>query len=359
MSFVPGATPPALGNNPGTFAPQIMGPPAGAGPASFAPHVMGAPPAPGAGPASFAPQVMGPPAGPTSFAPQVMGPPAGAGPASFAPQVMGPPQAGFAPPPPTSQPGFVPQVMGVPQGGFGAQGLAPPPADPAASGGGATPGQHNATPLVTPRAALPFDPALPFVQQAAQPAPTAPSDPAMAMPPPPAMGAPMGPPPGADGAGTADPGLAASPWNRGNTGLDRDLLPSAMLAPSPEPAPASKRPLHAAARVPDAPSRAPWIIVGVLVIVAVAGGIVALQIRARRAAEGPIAVPAGGATATDDTPADTAAATAQPTASARPAPVVRPVRPRAASDDPYADVPVAPSKPKPATAPHRVFGTEN
>jgi hypothetical protein len=262
-----------------------------------------------------------------------MGPPPGAAPpasTSFAPQVMGPPPGA---------PGFAPQVMGAPT---------------------AAPSQPNATPLATPRAALPFEPALPFAQQGAQPPfpAAASSDPALPPPPaPPAMGAPMAAPPGERA--TQDAGLAASPWNRGNAGLDRDLLPSAMLAPPPEPAPMSKRPGHAGAPAPDAPSRAPWIIVGVLVLVAIGGGVVALQVRARRAADGPIAVPANGATASDDAPAETASPTAQPTASARPVPVARPVaRPKAGSDDPYADVPVVPSKPKPA-APHRVFGTEN
>jgi hypothetical protein len=165
---------------------------------------------------------------------------------------------------------------------------------------------------------------------------------------------------------TAADDLAASPWNRANQpSFNRDLLPSAMASPASEPAPASKRPTQTPAAATNEPSRAPWIIVGVLVLVAIAGGVLAFQIHARKSADGQIAVPAGGIpSATDDAPADSAApAVSATTAAPRPPPVVRPFKPKAASDDPYDDVPVSrprkPAAPAPATAPHRVFGTEN
>ncbi len=175
------------------------------------------------------------------------------------------------------------------------------------------------------------------------------------------MGVSMGAAPPAPAAAEVD-GLAASPWNTGNNaGFNRDLLPSAMLAPAPEPLPAAKqaRPGPAA----EAPSRTPWIVVGVLVLVAVAGGVAVFLIRAHQGKDGQIAVPAGGATV-DDTPSDTAAPTATATATATAvAPVVRPVvRPRPVVDDPYADPYGGGRRPAPApapTAPHRLFGTEN
>jgi hypothetical protein len=160
--------------------------------------------------------------------------------------------------------------------------------------------------------------------------------------------------------------LASSPWNRGNqASFNRDLLPSAMASPASEPAPPSKRPTQAPAQATNEPSRAPWIIVGVLVLVAIAGGVLAFQIHARKSADGQIAVPAGGVpSATEDTPADSAPAVSATSAPRPAAPVVRPYKPKAASDDPYDDVPVSRPKraapsPAPATAPHRVFGTEN
>jgi len=179
------------------------------------------------------------------------------------------------------------------------------------------------------------------------------------------MGAPMGAAPAAP---PTDDGLAASPWNTANNpGFNRDLLPSAMVAPAPEPPP-SKRPDKHPEPAAEAPSRTPWIIVGVLVLVAVAGGVAVLQIRGRHGKDGQIAVPAGATTADDDTPADTEAPTAT-TATAKPkaAPVVHPVyRPKPVNnEDPYAD-PYGPSRSRPASpaptptvAPHRIFGTEN
>ncbi len=192
------------------------------------------------------------------------------------------------------------------------------------------------------------------------------------------MGAPMGPVavPGGAGIGAAAPaednGLAASPWNTGNmAGFNRDLLPSAMVAPAPEPPPVSRR--AAAAPVAEEPSRAPWIIVGVLVVVAIASGVAVFQIRGRQGKDGQIAVPAGAGTATDDTPADSApvasASAGSPSGAPRVAAPVRPVvKPKAYVDDPYGDAPATP-KPHPAqtatpagvpgSAPHRLFGSEN
>ncbi len=184
----------------------------------------------------------------------------------------------------------------------------------------------------------------------------------------------MGAPPVA-AAPAADDGLAASPWNTANNpGFNRDLLPSAMLAPPPEPPSSVKKaPAQAKPVAGEEPSRAPWIIVGVLVLVAIAGGVAVFQIRAHQGKDGQIAIPAGGATATaDDTPAEPAPTAT--TSAVRAAPIVRPVfRPRpAVADDPYSDVPVRPSNPgrtaspaspspttPPTAAPHRIFGTEN
>jgi hypothetical protein len=200
------------------------------------------------------------------------------------------------------------------------------------------------------------------------------SPPAASPPGAPAPAAPAGAPsePGAaPAAGSGSPGaaddLAASPWNTANNlgGLNRDLLPSAMVSVEREP------PAKAAARaeaLAETPSRAPWIIVGVLAVIAIAGGIVTVVMLKRPGSNGQIAIPAG-AGAVDDTPADTApsaSASAAPTA----APVVHPVvRPKSYLDDPYGDTPASPrsrgaptSGPAPAqpTAnPHRVFGTEN
>jgi hypothetical protein len=258
---------------------------------------------------------------PQGFAPQVMGAPQG-----FAPQVMGPPQ------------GFAPQVMGA------------PPAPPVVAQ--APTAMPAPVPLAATHTPLPVG-----------------SDPDA--PPPPAMGTPMGVTPeqlaasGALQSSGADD-LAASPWNRANQpSFNRDLLPSAMASPASEPAPPSKRPTQTPAQATNEPSRAPWIIVGVLVLVAIAGGVLAFQIHARRSDDGQIAVPGGGVpSATEDTPADSAPAVSATTAP-RSAPVVRPYKPKPASDDPYDDVPVSRPKksaapsPAPATAPHRVFGTEN
>jgi hypothetical protein len=94
------------------------------------------------------------------------------------------------------------------------------------------------------------------------------------------------------------------------------------------------------------PSRAPWIIVGVLVVVAIAGGVAAFQIRAHRAADGQIAVPAGGATAVDDNNTPTESAASASATAARRAPPPRPVKQRN-PDDPYDDVPVVPRSPRP------------
>ena len=113
------------------------------------------------------------------------------------------------------------------------------------------------------------------------------------------------------------------------------------------------------------PSRAPWIIVGVLALVAVAGAILVVQLARRDRSSGQIAIPAS-VGSIDDAPVDTAPTT---TASASAAPVVRrPVRPKSYLDDPYADThvparPKATAAPPPAptttAAPHRLFGTEN
>ena len=126
------------------------------------------------------------------------------------------------------------------------------------------------------------------------------------------------------------------------------------------------------APVPEGPSRAPWIIVGVLVVVAIAGGVAVFQIRGRQGKDGQIEVPAGAGTA-EDTPADSAPVASASAGSANGAPrVLAPVRPvakpKAFLDDPYGDTPANP-KPRPAptatpagvpgSAPHRLFGSEN
>ena len=286
--------------------------------------------APSGHPAPFAPQVMGSP--PASFAPQVMG----TSPGSFAPQVMG-----------TSPGSFAPQVMGA---------VAPAPMAP-------VPPMAPASPAGDPSAAgfAPY-PGAPVVA-------------------PPQMGAPLEPPPSPAASGAAlgaaapadDPGLAASPWNTGNmAGFNRDLLPSAMVAPPPEAPLVARR--GAAAALAEEPSRAPWIIVGVLVLVAIAGGVAVFQIRGSQGKDGQIAVPAGGSTATtDDTPADSApAASASAGSAGGPTRAVAPVRPvakpKAFVDDPYGDAPPS-ARPRPAptatpagspgSAPHRLFGSEN
>jgi hypothetical protein len=142
------------------------------------------------------------------------------------------------------------------------------------------------------------------------------------------------------------------------------------MAVAPEPPPATK----AAAKpepIAEEPSRAPWIIVGVLVLVAVAGGITVWKIRAGRGADGQIVVPGGGTAQADDTPTDTAAPTGTASTSAAP---VHHAAPKAKTylDDPYSDAPAnpQPSRPRataaptqapaaPTAAPHRLFGTEN
>lgn len=132
-----------------------------------------------------------------------------------------------------------------------------------------------------------------------------------------------------------------------------------MLAPAP---PRDEAPKPAARPEPPAtPSRAPWIIVGVLAVVAIAGVILVVKLASKDRGTGQIAIPMG-ATSADDAPADTAPTT---TASATAAPVHhRPVKPKTYLDDPYADTPT-PSRPKPTAAPtataapHRLFGTEN
>jgi hypothetical protein len=318
-------------------------------------------PAGGDAPKPFAPMVMGPPSG--SFAPQVMGPPSG----SFAPQVMGPPPVTVAPshpeePKPSAAPASTPEPV--------------PPA-----------------PISSPFEPTGGDAAL--VAAFAGEAP-----PAEAGPAPPAMLAPMGEspaaangeavatpaapglvdPPAEKAAPSADDELAASPWNRANNpGLNRDLLPSAMVAAAPEPPAASKK----AARAPvhEVPSRTPWVIVGLLVVVAIAGGVAVFMIQGQRGSGsgGPIAVPAGRQTSNnDDTPAATAApsvtATATATATAvvapRPLSTYRPGGPlpfkggagKAPSDDPYSDTPSRGKSPAPGAtstaAKGRIFGSD-
>jgi hypothetical protein len=294
------------------FAPQRMGtaPPATAPPAAampFAPQAMG-----GGAATPFAPQRMG--GAPPGFAPQVMGTaPPGAAPGGFAPQAM----AAATP--------FAPQVMGGAPGGFAPQAMAP-----------------QAAPAPAP--------------SLSQPVPSQPP-PGEAVPAPPAMEAPPAAP-------AEDGGLAASPWNTGNiAGFNRDLLPSAMAAPEPERAPASMKASARPKLAPEEPSRTPWIIVGVLVLVAIAGGVAVFQIRGRHGADGPIAVQvrAGAGDAPEDT-----APTATASASATVAPIVRPVvKPRTFLDDPYGDLPPTPGRPRATAAPsatqapHRLFGTEN
>jgi hypothetical protein len=187
-------------------------------------------------------------------------------------------------------------------------------------------------------------------------------------PPAPAMGAAMGAAP------SADDELAASPWNRANNpGLNRDLLPSAMITSAPEPSPPSKK--AAKPLAPEEPSRAPWIIVGLLVVVAaIAGGVAVFLIKGKQGPGGPIAVPAGAQTSTtDDGPADTSAPTVAATASAAPKPTqhYRPAAPptvkaKPLADDPYADVPSSGGRGRSATpsssptaAKGRVFGVDN
>jgi hypothetical protein len=168
-----------------------------------------------------------------------------------------------------------------------------------------------------------------------------------------------------------DDEIAASPWNKvNNPGFNRELLPSAM-AVAPEPPPVAK----AAAKpepVAEGPSRAPWIIAGVLVLVAAAGGVAVWKIRAGRGSDGQIVVPGGGTAQADDTPADSAAPAASSSASAGPVHRYAP-KPKTYLDDPYADTPsgTQPSRPKatsapaqapttaPTAAPHRLFGSEN
>jgi hypothetical protein len=156
--------------------------------------------------------------------------------------------------------------------------------------------------------------------------------------------------------------LAASPWNTANNlSFNRALLPSAMVAA--EPLPEAKKPSRELA--PEVPSRMPWIIVGLLVLVAIASGVAVFLIRGKHGGDGQIAVPAGGSTTLPDEPtAETAAPTTTVSAAAprpvptyRPPPVVKPkpVVPSNNDDDPYGGTTRKPSGP----APHRIFGTEN
>jgi hypothetical protein len=140
-----------------------------------------------------------------------------------------------------------------------------------------------------------------------------------------------------------------------------------VAAERPEP-PEAKPNAKKAEPAADEPSRTPWIIVGILVLVAAGAGVAVWQITKSRSRDGQIAVPAGGVATTDDTsePAPTTSA------SASAAPVYRPPpKPKSFLDDPYADIPTpatpkkAPSSaptsaPAPtATAKNRLFGTEN
>lgn len=275
----------------------------------------------------FAPQAM--PAQP-SFAPQVMGsPPARA----FAPQVMGQaPVTPFAPQamaPAPQAPAFAPQVMGT------------APVSPAP---------------YAPPAAMP-------------PAAAAPSHEAFA------PGAPAG---GAQVEPEDDGGLAASPWNTANSpSFNRDLLPSAMLAPAPTPEPTAK-PTGRAGAVDAGASRGPWIIVGALVLIALAGAIAVVKFSRRTTSSGVIVVTAAPGVPEEPT-ADSA--TAATSSSATPSSVQRPLppRPRLPPDDPRLDgyrkprpagitppspMPASPPvSPPPATppqaAPRRLFGVEN
>ena len=261
----------------------------------------------------------------TPFAPQAMAPAPGGYPP--APSAPGQPALPFAPAPAPSSP---------------AAGSYPPAPGTAASG---LPFAAPAAPAAPPTPSAPTAPAVPDASVASGAAPEA------AAAPPPA-------------AAEDDAGLAASPWNTsGGLGLNRDLLPSAMLAPAPPREAATGRPAARPEPVAETPSRAPWIVVGVLAVVAVVGAILVVQLAKKDRGSGQIAIPAG-ASSIEDAPVDTAPTM---TATATAAPVVRqPVKPKTYLDDPYADVPVRPkghaapsSAPTPTAAPHRLFGTEN
>ncbi len=354
--------PQVMGSPPGApqaFAPVTMGNPAGVpqtppSAAPFAPQVMGAPPG---APQPFAPQVMGNPAGvpqtPPSaapFAPHVMGAPPGA-PQPFAPQVMGAAPAPVAQPVlPFSPPAIVAPAMVAP--GMVAPGDAgrttPLPPEPVGSDPGAHGGALPVLPFTASLGAVAAGgppPAAVVVPSAPPPAATTSEPP---LPPAPAMaGVVIAPPAGP----VDDLGPAASPWNKANSAdLDRTMLPSAMAASSThEEAPVSQKKAQRAAPVAAGPSRTPWIVVGLLLVVAVGGGVAAYQLRAKRGADGQIAVPSNGSTAPADEATAEPTATATATAAAKPPPVVHPVKPK--DDDPYSDLPVTRPKPRPAPKP--------
>ena len=139
-----------------------------------------------------------------------------------------------------------------------------------------------------------------------------------------------------------------------------------MVAPPP-PREASQRPAAKPEAPPETPSRAPWIIVGVLAVVAIAGAILVIQLSKKNRGGGQIAIPMGSGQVEEAPVEPTATASASATA----APTVRhPVKPKNFLDDPYADVPTpTPGRPRPAPTPsaaptaapakNRLFGTEN
>jgi hypothetical protein len=230
---------------------------------------------------------------------------------------------------------FAPQVMGGLQGGIVPGGMVPPPAPagmiPGIVPGGMVPGG------IVPQAAPPVPPATPSSPEIAAQAPP-----------------PMAPAPAA----SPSDDLAASPWNSANNpGFNRQLLPSAMVVTEPEPPPKQAAKVEPA----EGPSRGPWIVVGALVLIAIAGAVAVVQLSRHHGGDG-LAIP-GGSAAPDDTPADSASAAPATSASAA-APVHRYApKPKSVIDDPYADTPSTPSQPKPkptsTAAPHRLFGTEN
>ena len=322
-------------------------------------------PAPRAATSGFAPQVM--PAGPSPqgnpFAPQVMpAAPAqpGHGPASmgtpFAPQVMP-----AAPAPGNSTGGFAPQVMPA---GPSAQGA--PYVSPGASAG-TTP---TAAAAVAVPAATPFGHAQPAAAVPA-PAPSSPGAPptqpgqagddgqrgtvlGAQRPVGPALpfgnaggggyaAPPAAPPPPTGGHEIQDEetnGLASSPWNSTMSGgFNRDLLPSAMAGAPPPAAPVAK---PAPAAPAAGPSRGPWIIVGLLIVIAAGGAAAVYKLSSGKGSDGQIAIPAGGSAGADDAPPEaSAAATASATAAK---PVYKaPVKPKSGFDDPYGDLPTKPA----------------
>lgn len=150
------------------------------------------------------------------------------------------------------------------------------------------------------------------------------------------------------------------------SGLNRDLLPSAMVAGPPRSEPEAQ---VAAKPVPavETPSRTPWIIVGVLVVVAIIGGGVTIQMARRSRGSGQIAIPVTAGTV-EDTPTETVTTSSAPSATA---PVVRHApRPKTYLEDPYADPTPTPRSKAPAPAPappptqptalpRRLFGTDD